>query len=329
MPFNGSKRRLTRDVEEWKKAYEKMISASIDKTISPEKFVPKYIPGVKLFTDPSKGLILGYIDWSWWAVFLYPVSSLVYVIASSIPLDPSYIGEDDEVVNSTDGSVVCNLLAAIILVIDSLIVMLELYLIGKFGDTVSSTSISVENNDIIVEQEAISKRSLRNYELNNLFFMLGAVFYLIQGIWMINYKVDTTGCYSEFWCGTFWVTFFGALGYLISSCFCIYEGLSDRRIAIQEYHSGKNNFYPRLFTFNFKEFNWFLWGDIFYVITSIMFLIQPIFLAYADKEKYTERRDANYYLLTNVVMFIDSMLYQVIKEISNKKNCDQACEIFF
>ena len=55
----------------------------------------------------------------------------------------------------------------------------------------------------------------------------------------------------------------------------------------------------------------FLWGDIFYVISSIMFTLQPIFQMYADPDLYTYERDCNYYFVTNVVMLVDASCYSI------------------
>jgi hypothetical protein len=54
-----------------------------------------------------------------------------------------------------------------------------------------------------------------------------------------------------------------------------------------------------------------MWGDIFFVLSSIMFLLQPIFLVYADPNFYTYERDADYYFATNVFMLIDASCYSV------------------
>lgn len=49
------------------------------------------------------------------------------------------------------------------------------------------------------------------------------------------------------------------------------------------------------------RFNWFLWGDIFFVISSIMFLIQPFFLVFVSNEKYHDHKDAKFFFLSKLL----------------------------
>merc|ERR1711871_58932 len=67
----------------------------------------------------------------------------------------------------------------------------------------------------------------------------------------------------------------------------------------------------KLFTWEAKHLNWFLWGDIFYVLSSIMFTLQPIFQMYANPDIYTYERDCNYYFVTNIIMLIDASCYSI------------------
>jgi len=53
-----------------------------------------------------------------------------------------------------------------------------------------------------------------------------------------------------------------------------------------------------LFTFDIHRLNWFLWGDIWFIVSSVMFLMQPFFLMFARHGVYTVERDANYYFFS-------------------------------
>ena len=68
---------------------------------------------------------------------------------------------------------------------------------------------------------------------------------------------------------------------------------------IVEYRNRSKNDNPlcsKLFSLDYNLLNWWLWGDIFYVISSIMFVAQPFFYMFLDTENfYTERVDAIYY----------------------------------
>jgi hypothetical protein len=90
-----------------------------------------------------------------------------------------------------------------------------------------------------------------------------------------------------------------------------------------------------LFSLDFKRLNWFFWGDILFVVASLMFLFQPFFLVFISKDRYSDQKDKIYFftskgihllclyyiflicysffssLTANVIMLVDSVMYQV------------------
>lgn len=74
---------------------------------------------------------------------------------------------------------------------------------------------------------------------------------------------------------------------------------SQSILDLKEKHSRNDVANTKLFTLSLRELNWFMWGDIFFIISSIMFLLQPFFLVYLDGTRYyTQTRDRKYYFFS-------------------------------
>lgn len=129
---------------------------------------------------------------------------------------------------------------------------------------------------------------------------MGATLYTLQAIWMENYITDATSCIEDRWCGTF-LEFAAAFSYTLSSVFCIFEGLTEAR----------NEQILTLFTADHQTLNWFLWGDIFFVISSVMFLVLPLWSICEPFGEFSIRHASNFYVATNLIMFFDSLFYQI------------------
>jgi hypothetical protein len=227
MPINGSRR--LRDDALWGKVLEDMIK---DGTTE----LPPYIPGLLMFPDPSAGIIIGYIDIGFWAVFLYPFSSIVYCLSSGFSLDPSLLSDDvastvndtyyysstidDYFINDDNISNVLsnylNLVAAVILLFDSWLGMYDWHLQRTYP-SLSFRDLDVKVNDshsdLIIITELSDNDSIY-YFLNNLFFFGAAIIYVIQAMWIIDVRrTDLLNCCESDWCAIFWVNFWGSMGY--------------------------------------------------------------------------------------------------------------------
>lgn len=204
MPLNGSRRLL--DDALWGRVIGHMIQERDTK-------LPPYYPGLLMFPDPSAGWISGYVDISFWAVFLYPLSSLVYVIGAGIVLYYSYHPSsqyNDDADLAKHPSTTLYVVAAVIMIINVFLCFWDLYLQRK-GSSVSSlnSTVQVENDEIVLVAETSNADSMM-YFFNNIFFLGGAIIYLIDAIWKQNSKTDIQKCSLSIWCGTFWILFWAA-----------------------------------------------------------------------------------------------------------------------
>ncbi len=84
--------------------------------------------------------------------------------------------------------------------------------------------VSEQNTGGLVLSEIPHKISLY-YFYNNFFFLGAAVVYLIQSIWFENPGSDLLSCVESFWCGDFWINFWGSFLYFASSFFSVMEVL--------------------------------------------------------------------------------------------------------
>ena len=215
MPFNGSKFKFLNEFHLWREAYDNVVGDSNAEVGN--RSLPRYVPGLQLFPNPKAG-VLGHIDVAFWAAFLYPLASVFYVLSCPYVIFPD---EDDKPVNSNKASTICNLIAAVLLLIDALFCFLDWHIMRNAGFSSGNTTVEVTEGNITLKIEGVSSTHDRNYFLNNLFFLAAAVIFLIQGMWMENYHTDLYNCNPDLWCGTFHMNFWGSVGYLVSSLFCL------------------------------------------------------------------------------------------------------------
>ena len=309
MPFKGAKQRLISDISAWNRACAGLLKEAMEQGESLDdackRVLPKYIPGLHLFPKAEHGF-WGHIDIAFWAAFLYPLSSFFYILSSPRTIFPEK-DDDDTPVNSTKSIVICNLIAATLLLIDALICFIDWEIMRHAGHSAHNTSVTMHRNQVALITHGTTTKLERNYFINNTFFLAAAIIYFIQGIWMENYHTDLERCNPDLWCGTFWINFSGAIAYLGSSLMCLWEGIDD----LEEQKSDPSIVRTKFFTLDYRRLNWFIWGDILFVLSSIMFCLQPVFLVAADPNVYTTQRDAYYYLLTNKIMFIDASCYSI------------------
>eukprot|EP01038_Epipyxis_sp_PR26KG_P006824 gene6824-9343_t len=277
------------------------------------KTKPTYIPGLMLIPMPSLGIILGYIDYSFWAAFLYVVGSVFYVLVSFYGWSSYYPnGKDDS--NSPGNywntcASVTFLANAIVCIVDWWMQKRQLSLMNLLIENQNEVTATSENcNGVIavgntnLKVSAIPTHISWYYFWNNIFFLFASILYVIQAMWMENPRTDFYGCNNGF-CGLFWINFFASFNYLISSVFAVMEFLATRQLQIDR------NLPPlKLFTFFFKEFDWFGWGDLIYVFASLSPFFQSFF-----EGMVTQNDDVwgPYYLVGNILFLIDSLLYMI------------------
>ena len=309
MPFKGAKQRLISDISAWNEACARLLRKSLERgeslDVACRRVFPRYIPGLHLFPKADHGF-WGHIDVAFWAAFMYPLSSFFYILSSPRTIFPEK-DDDDTPVNSTKAIVICNLIAATLLLIDALICFVDWEIMRNAGHSAHNTSVTIAENQISLTTHGTTSKLERNYFINNTFFLAAATIYFIQGIWMENYHTDLERCNPDLWCGTFWMNFSGAVAYLGSALMCLWEGIDD----LEEQKSDPSIVRTKFITLDYNELNWFIWGDILFVLSSIMFCLQPVFLVAVDPDIYTTQIDAYYYLVTNIVMFIDASCYSI------------------
>ena len=173
MPFKGSKQRLISDIDTWNKACAGLLREALEHGESLDeacnRVMPKYIPGLHLFPKTEHGF-WGHIDVAFWAAFLYPLSSFFYILSSPRTIFPEK-DDDDTPVNSTKAIVVCNLIAATLLLIDALICFIDWEIMRNAGFSAHNTSVTVKGNEITLTTHGTTSKLERNYFINNTFFL--------------------------------------------------------------------------------------------------------------------------------------------------------------
>jgi len=195
----------------------------LDVTNLYEKTVFRYwFPGLMVVPLPEAGWFLGYVDAGYWAVFLYVLGSIFYVVDSfylwpkvnsAWPSDDTayYYYANATTSNSTTASydddsddylwvgthpaVYLNLISALLFVLDALVCFVDWYMQVK---QLSIMNMTFDNNIIGggIQLESINSRMTSYYFLNNFFFLLAAVLYMIQGMWQMDTRTDLTDCSS-------------------------------------------------------------------------------------------------------------------------------------
>ncbi len=151
--------------------------------------VPTYYPGFMLLPIPDAGFCLGHVDMAWWAVFLYLLGSIVYVIDSYyiwLLTDPEY--SDD----GANPAIYLNTLAALLFVINAIVCFVDWWL--QFKQLSAMNLLFDESLTGGVHISDVPHKMSVYYFYNNLFFLGAAVVYMIQAIWMENAATDLLDC---------------------------------------------------------------------------------------------------------------------------------------
>jgi hypothetical protein len=181
-----------------------------------------WFPGLMVVPLPEAGWILGYIDAGYWAVFFYILGSLFYVIDSfylwprvnpawgddyyydsgnftsnstSNSTDYYYSTDDsdDYMWTATHPAVYLNLISAVLFVVDALICLID-WRMQVRQLSVMNMTVDEKLTGGGIQIETINSRMTNYYLINNIFFLLAAVLYMIQGMWGINADTDLTDC---------------------------------------------------------------------------------------------------------------------------------------
>lgn len=168
---------------------DRKYEQSEDKSVKRVHKIPTYIPGLMLIPIPEAGWINGYVDMAFWAVFLYVLGSVFYVIASGyewVSVNPDYT---DDALNPAN---YMNTLAAVLFVANAIICFVDWHLQYKQLSAFNMSSDDDISGGLVVEE--IPQKLSMYYFYNNLFFLGAAVVYMIQSIWMENPNTDIYDC---------------------------------------------------------------------------------------------------------------------------------------
>ena len=169
----GSSQNLTID--------DSAIKASKDK-------IRWYVPGLMLIPIPQACWIAGYIDMAFWAVFLYVIGSVAYVVDSFYLWSLTYNNVGDDSMNPGN---VWNTLGALFFVVNALVCFWDWWLQeGQLSAT--NAAANSKSGDVVLEE--IPHKMSVYYFYNNLFFLGAAVVYMIQAIWLENINTDIYNC---------------------------------------------------------------------------------------------------------------------------------------
>jgi hypothetical protein len=154
---------------------------------------PKYwFPGLLMVPIPEAGPILGYIDISYIAVITYVIGSVFYVVDSFYlwySINPDYTDDGG------NPAIYLNTVSAGLFVLNAWFCFLDWHLQKK---QLSLMNMYVENDNLgSLKIAEVSKRISTYYFFNNLFFMIAALIFVLQGVWMEDTRTDPDGCSSD------------------------------------------------------------------------------------------------------------------------------------
>jgi hypothetical protein len=150
----------------------------------------KYCPGVLLVPIPEAGYFFGYVDMAFWAVFVYVLGSIVYLIDSVLLWKDINSNYSDDALNP---AISLNTVAAALFVINALICFFDWWLQVKQLSSYDTYDY-VHNGSAVPLSPADQNNSTKYYFLNNLFFLAAAVVFLIQSIWYEDSRSDLFKC---------------------------------------------------------------------------------------------------------------------------------------
>jgi hypothetical protein len=197
-----------------------------------------------------------------------------------------------------DPGVYLNTAAAGLFVVNALLCFLDWYM---QREQLSVMNMIVDENITGGFQlQSISTKITWYYFFNNIFFLAAALVFLIQAFWWENSALDIYHCSVGF-CGSFWINFWGNFLYVLSSIFSFLEYRED--MLIRE----KQGLPPMtLLPYSWESFDWFGWGDILYVATSVIQSAQSFFMFFPT---VTDDFNDGYYLVANIFFLVDSLAY--------------------
>lgn len=151
--------------------------------------VPTYYPGFMLIPIPGAGFFLGHIDMAWWAVFLYLLGSIFYVIDTFFMWQRTY----PEYTDDTDSPAISfNTLAAATFVLNAIVCFLDWWLQTKQLSLMNLLYDESLTGGVHISE--VPHKMSAYYFYNNLFFLGASIIYLIQAIWYENPSYDIYNC---------------------------------------------------------------------------------------------------------------------------------------
>eukprot|EP01034_Spumella_vulgaris_P026088 gene26088-32618_t len=160
--------------------------------------------------------------------------------------------------------------------------------------------VSESNTGGLVLSEVPQKISVY-YFYNNFFFLGATIVYLIQAIWFEDYSTDLLDCTSRWWCGEFWINFWGSFLYFMSSFFSVMEYFEYTRLRAEDGLPALK-FFPS----HLRELDWFGWGDCLFLATSVVAMGQVFVTSFWDDSDDVYNA---LYLLENCLFLVDSLMY--------------------
>lgn len=130
---------------------------------------------------------VGYVHIAFWAVFLYVLGSIVYVVDSLLLWPLFNPGYSDDFMNP---AVYLNLVGAAIFVLDAIVCFfdwhLQIYQIKK--------AEKLAKGELLTAIAGISHSTSWLYFYNNIFFLAAAMIYIIQAVWYRVIAEDLLRC---------------------------------------------------------------------------------------------------------------------------------------
>lgn len=161
---------------------------------------------------------------------------------------------------------------------------------------------------IHIELEEMNKRVLDLYFWNNIFFLLAAITFQMDGTWQYNSRLDGLNCMGGI-CGSLLMPLFGNVFYLLSSLCSVAEYFENAKIRQGQGLPPLSLFRPT----GDEPIDYFGWGDWLFLVAAVIPCIQSFWQYYYPFESPAAANNAiaPWYLVNQIVWLVDSLAYQI------------------
>ena len=301
--------------------------------VDAEAYIPTWTPGLLVSAIPGQPSWLFNFDITFQANLWYIFGSLIFVM-QALWYEHSFglPGTRNDDYNPQNPSNYLNALGAMAFVINALLCFMDWFLCKqslhflsivlpdeglpaqrKCNDGMemqagaqSTTSVT----PLLFRIQQANQRILTMYFWNNVFFMVAALIYLIQGVFLSDHSVPGASDCLYHICNSFYLPFWGAVAYLVSSLFSIAEYYENNKLLKMQRLP-----LPQMFRCGFMKMDWDGWGDWIYLWASILPVctscVNGFYPFTDDAGQYENAVLASFYLADQLLFLLDSIAYML------------------